>query len=52
MTACPRCAARFVAAPDIERQWMERHITRHGAVRPAPQGDEADRDHSRLSPAA
>jgi hypothetical protein len=29
MTACPRCDARFTGAPDIERQWIERHTARH-----------------------
>lgn len=33
MTACPRCDARFMGAPDIERQWIERHIARHGHTR-------------------
>jgi hypothetical protein len=33
MTACPRCDARFTGAPDIERQWIERHIARHGQAR-------------------
>jgi uncharacterized C2H2 Zn-finger protein len=35
MTACPRCDARFTGAPDIERQWIERHIGRHGVTRRA-----------------
>jgi uncharacterized C2H2 Zn-finger protein len=36
MIACPNCAARFSANPEIERQWYERHIQRsHGAGRVA-----------------
>jgi len=36
MTACTRCAARFAGAPDVERQWIERHIARsHGVTRMA-----------------
>jgi hypothetical protein len=36
MVACPHCAARFSASPEIERQWLERHVQRsHGAGRVA-----------------
>lgn len=52
MTACPRCDARFTGAPDIERQWIERHIGRHGATRPAPAHDAQSRDIHKLSTAA
>lgn len=52
MTACPRCAARFSGAPDIERQWIERHIRRHGSARLAPASDEPTRNIRTLDPAA
>lgn len=52
MTACPRCDARFTGAPDIERQWIERHIGRHGATRPAPAYDAQSRDIHKLNTAA
>ncbi|MCC6960135.1 MAG: hypothetical protein IT301_09840 [Dehalococcoidia bacterium] len=50
MTACPRCAARFTGAPDIERLWIERHLRRHGTARIAPGTGDAE-DH-RLTAAA
>ena len=40
MTACPRCDARFTGAPDIERQWIERHTARHGVNRLVAMRDE------------
>jgi hypothetical protein len=54
MTVCPNCAARFSAAPDVERQWLERHTDRsHGINRmqrvAASQARNARRE---LSPAA
>ena len=52
MTACPRCDARFTGAPDIERQWIERHVSRHGATRLAPAGEEPARDIRKLNTAA
>ncbi len=52
MTACPRCDARFTGAPDIERQWIERHIGRHGQTRPAFTQDEPNLAPRKLSPAA
>lgn len=51
MTACPRCDARFTGAPDIERQWIERHIARHGATRMAFD-DQPANDHRKLRTAA
>jgi hypothetical protein len=34
MTVCPQCAARFSAAPQSERQWLDRHMSRsHGIQR-------------------
>ena len=34
MVACPFCAARFAATPEIEKQWYERHLSRaHGEGR-------------------
>ena len=51
MTACPRCDARFTGAPDIERQWIERHIARHGHTRPAF-SDEPNLDSRKLNTAA
>lgn len=34
MTVCPQCAARFSAAPQSERQWLQRHMFRsHGIQR-------------------
>ncbi len=52
MTACPRCDARFTGAPDIERQWMERHVSRHGVTRLAPATEAPNRDTRALHPAA
>ena len=52
MTACPRCDARFTGAPDIERQWIERHIGRHGATRMAIVNDEPAREPRTLNTAA
>lgn len=52
MTACPRCDARFVAAPEIERQWIERHIARHGHTRLALWNDEPGLEPRKLHPAA
>jgi hypothetical protein len=52
MTACPRCDARFTGAPDIERQWIERHIGRHGQTRPAFTHDEPNLAPRKLTPAA
>ncbi|MEO8539851.1 MAG: hypothetical protein ABI577_08945 [bacterium] len=52
MTACPRCAARFTGAPDIERQWIERHIGRHGAMRMAVGYDESPSEPRKLNTAA
>jgi hypothetical protein len=52
MTACPRCDARFTGAPDIERQWIERHIGRHGQTRPAFTQDEPNLGPRKLTPAA
>ena len=52
MTACPRCDARFTGAPDIERQWMERHVSRHGVTRLAPANDGLSRDIRKLNTAA
>jgi hypothetical protein len=51
MTACPRCDARFTGAPDIERQWIERHTARHGQPRLAPAA-ETTPDPRKLNPAA
>ncbi len=50
MTACPRCDARFTGAPDIERQWIERHTSRHGATRMA--AGEPNRETRKLNTAA
>lgn len=34
MTVCPQCAARFSAAQQSERQWLDRHMNRnHGIQR-------------------
>ncbi len=44
MTACPRCDARFTGAPDIERQWIERHVSRHGVARLAAAPGERKQD--------
>jgi hypothetical protein len=52
MTACPRCDARFTGAPDIERQWIERHIGRHGATRLAIVNDAPAREPRKLNTAA
>ncbi len=52
MTACPRCAARFTGAPDIERQWIERHIGRHGVIRRATSYDDAVTEPRTLNTAA
>ncbi|MGE3076914.1 MAG: hypothetical protein AB7N24_07270 [Dehalococcoidia bacterium] len=52
MTACPRCDARFTGAPDIERQWIERHVGRHGQTRLAVLADEPNTDPRKLNPAA
>lgn len=52
MTACPRCDARFTGAPDIERQWIERHVSRHGATRLAPAGEVPAREIRKLNAAA
>ena len=51
MTACPRCDARFTGAPDIERQWIERHLARHGQTRLAF-ANEPNLDSRKLHPAA
>ena len=51
MTACPRCDARFTGAADIERQWIERHIARHGHTRALAQ-DEPNLAPRKLTPAA
>jgi len=52
MTACPRCDARFTGAPDIERQWIERHISRHGQTRLAFAPDEPNLEPRKLNTAA
>ncbi|MGB4863082.1 MAG: hypothetical protein WBO97_11525 [Tepidiformaceae bacterium] len=52
MTACPRCDARFTGAPDIERQWIERHVRRHGQTRLANVFGEPKNDPRTLHPAA
>ncbi len=52
MTACPRCDARFTGAPDIERQWIERHIARHGHTRLALRHDGPGLEPRTLDPAA
>jgi len=54
MTACPRCAARFSAAPSVEEQWLLRHISRsHGINRMKRVADSHARDARReLDPAA
>lgn len=34
MVACEKCAARFVASKEIEREWMQKHVERaHGEQR-------------------
>lgn len=52
MTACPRCDARFTGAPDIERQWIDRHVGRHGHTRLAIVTGEQHLDPRKLNPAA
>ena len=54
MTACPICAARFSAAPGVERQWLERHTNRsHGINRMQRVANGQARDARReLDPAA
>jgi hypothetical protein len=52
MTACPRCDARFTGAPDIERQWIERHSGRHGQTRLAIVTEKRILDPRKLNPAA
>jgi hypothetical protein len=52
MTACPRCDARFMGAPDIERQWIEKHIARHGHTRLALTSDAPKFEPRKLNPAA
>ena len=51
MTACPRCDARFTGAPDIEREWIERHTARHGQARLAFHA-EPNRESIKLNTAA
>ena len=52
MTACPRCDARFTGAADTERQWIERHIARHGHTRLALMNDAPKLEPRKLNTAA
>jgi hypothetical protein len=52
MTACPRCDARFTGAPDIERQWIERHSARHERPKMGFAHEPPQSDPRKLTPAA